>query len=123
MDDDRRYTSAASEYDQALGLFEAYRKTDTKGGLASARVHRKIASFNVLQHNYAAADFHIAAASQLLDDSDEARSERAALDDLIAAEAMMQNNSSVEETRLREAVTLDRQVLDKEKQAQGPILG
>ena len=123
MDDDRRYTSAASEYDQALGLFETYRKTDTKGGLASARVHRKIASFNVLQHNYAAADFHIAAASQLLDDSDEARSERAALDDLIAAEAMMQNNSSVEETRLREAVALDRQVLDKEKQAQGPISG
>ena len=122
MDDDRRYTSAASEYDQALGLFETYRKTDTKGGLASARVHRKIASFNVLQHNYAAANSHIAAASQLLDDSDEARSERAALNDLIAAEATMQNNSSVEETRLREAVALDRQVLDKEKQAQGPIL-
>ncbi len=122
MDDDRRYASAASEYDQALGLFENYRKTEGKGGLANARVHRKIALFKVLQHDYAAADSHIAAASQLLDDSDEAKSERAALDDLIAAEAMMRNNSSGGEARLQEAVALDRQVLDKEKQAQGPIL-
>jgi hypothetical protein len=85
-DDDRNYNAAAREYGEALELFEQYQKNGSKGELASARVHRKLAALKIAQEDYTAADSHITAAGRLLAGNEEL-SERASLNDLMAAEA------------------------------------
>jgi len=121
-DDDRDYARAVGEYEQALRLFEVRRAAESEGALASARVHRKLAALAVDKQDYQSADAHIAAASALLDGSDEALSERAALDDALAAEALRRSDFSTAQQRLEEAVALDRQLMNKARQAERPVL-
>jgi len=121
-DDDRTLADAIREYNQSLRLFEVARAIDSNGAVASSRVHRKLAAIDIDKRDYVSADLQIAAADKLLDGSDEAQSERAGLDDAIAAEAASQHNYSAAQRQLEGAVALDRQMLDKALQSQSPIL-
>jgi hypothetical protein len=121
-DDDRFYDAAARKYNDALELFDQYQKIKSRGGLASARVHRKLAALRIAQEDYAVADSHIRAAGLLLDGSDQALSERAGLNDLMAGEDARRHDNAQARRLIEEAVALDRQVLAKARQAGQPIL-
>jgi hypothetical protein len=112
---------AEQSYLQALQLFDAYRKVGPGGELALARVHRKLATLKMLEDDYAAAAAHVDAASPLLDSSEEAQSERAVLDDLTAVDAMRREDFAQAQSLLEHAVMVDRQVLDRARQAARPI--
>jgi hypothetical protein len=112
---------AERSYGQALGLFERYRKTGSGGELALARVHRKLATLKMVENDDAAAAAHVEAARPLLDTSDEAQSERAVLNDLVAVSAMGRGDFAGAQGLLEEAVALDRQVLDRARQAGRPV--
>ena len=112
---------AEQSYLQALDLFELYRKIGPGGELALARVHRKLATLKMVEDDYAAAATHVDAAKPLLDSSEEALSERAVLNDLMAVSAMHRGDFTGAQGLLKDAVTVDRQVLDRARQAGRPI--
>ena len=112
---------AEQSYLQALDLFELYRKIGSGGELALARVHGKLATLKMLENDYAAAATHVATANPLLDSSEEALSERAVLNDLMAVSAMHRGDFAEAKSLLTDAVTIDRQVLGRAQQAGRPI--
>lgn len=120
-DDDRRFDRAAREYDGAIEVLNQYRRISSSGALASARVHRKRAAFEIIKGENAAADSDIGVALGLLDESDEAQSERAALYDIQAGEAARNKNLSKAAELLQRAARLDRRLLAKARQAGQPI--
>jgi len=112
---------AEQSYLQALDLFKLYGKIGPNGGLALARVHRKLATLKMVEGDYAATATHVEAANPLLDASEEALSERAVLNDLMAVSAMHRGDFAEAQSLLKDAVTLDRQLLDRARQAGRPI--
>ncbi len=121
-DDSRNYANAEREYQQALTLFDQYRAADPAGALDSARLHRKLAAIKSIEGDKNNAALNIVAAGQLLTDSDETSSERAALNDLKATVAVQAGDVAGAERLLQAAVTLDRKSLDKARQTEQPIL-
>ncbi len=112
---------AEQSYLQALDLYELYRKIGAGGEVALARVHRKLATLKMVENDYAAAAAQVDAARPLLNSSEEAQSERAALDDLTAVGAMQREDFAQAQSLLKNAVAIDQQVLDRARQAARPI--
>lgn len=120
--------NAKKYYASALAEFEKYRKINEGGELDLARVHRK---FAVLYLNSVEDDVeivaaaaavvnaatHVEAARRLIDaidkNNEDAYSERAALNDLLAMKAMRESKFKEAQRLLEEAVKLDWEVIER----------
>ena len=102
---------------RALVILGADRETK----LDRARVHRRIAQSKIALSDFDAADPHINEARSLLDKIDDAPSERANFDDVLARELGWQGKSGEALQVLQDAVALDRKALANARSAAEPI--